>query len=92
MTANWDVSMFEPLRFVAASEVQEDLESLGEASDFHGLAEEVRAAEVSEILFVHDHKRQHGCDFLVCTTQTAVAHFIKREEREEAALVDLKTM
>jgi hypothetical protein len=83
--------MFEPLRFVSTSEVQEDLQLQGEASDFHGLAEEVRAAEVAEILFVHDHKKQHGSDFLVCTTQTAVAYFIQREERAEAALVDLNT-
>lgn len=61
--------MFEPLRFVAASEVKEELEAGGEGSDFHALSEEVRAAEVSEILFVHDQKKIYGTEFLVCTTQ-----------------------
>ena len=91
VTTNWDVSIFEPLRFVACSEVQDDLEQHGEASDFHKLADEIRTAEVSEVLFVHDDKRTYGELFLICTTQTAVAHFIVREERAEAALVDLRT-
>ena len=91
VTANWDVSMFEPLRFVVSSEVKDDIEALGEASDFWSLSEEIKACEVSEILFVHDEKKIWGSDFLICTTQTAVAHFIKREEQAEAALVDLAT-
>ena len=56
--------MFEPLRFVAASQVpitinnkvammiikvNEDLETNGEASDFWSLSEEVKTAEVEQL-------------------------------------------
>lgn len=65
VTANWDVSMFEPLRFVTSSQVgftnptinkvtmimtqvNEDLETNGETSDFWSLSEEVKTAEVGQ--------------------------------------------
>ena len=77
-TANWNVSVFEPLKFVPAADVKEDLEKNGEKSDFHALAEELRTSQISELLFVFDEKASYGTDFIICTTQTAVAHFVSR--------------
>ena len=34
-------------------------------------------------------KATYGTDFIICTTQTAVAHFVGREEDAEASLVDM---
>ena len=50
--ANWDVSVFEPLKFVAATEVKDDLEKKGDESDFFKLSEEINTSEISELLFV----------------------------------------
>ena len=89
--ANWDVSVFEPLKFVPATEVKDDLEKKKKDSDFFKLSEEITSSEVSELLFVYDEKAVYGTDFIICTTQTAVAHFVKKEEEAEAALVDMNT-
>ena len=37
----------------------------------------------------NDKKATDGTDLIICTTQTAVAHFAGREEDEEASLVDM---
>ena len=37
----------------------------------------------------HFTKATYGTDFIICTTQTAVAHFVGREEDAEASLVDM---
>ena len=87
--ANWDVSVFEPLKFVPATDVLDDLEKKGENSDFHSLTEEIKTSQVSELLFIFDEKSVYGTDFVICTTQTSVAHFVRREEDAEAALVDM---
>lgn len=70
---------------------QEDLEKNGADSDFHSLAEEIKTCQISELLLVFDEKSTYGTDFIMCTTQTAVAHFVGREEDAEASLVDMST-
>ena len=87
--ANWNVSVFEPLKFVPANDVKDDLEKNGTESDFYKLAEEVTTSQISELLLVFDEKASFGTDFIICTTQTAVAHFVGREEDAEASLVDM---
>ena len=54
--ANWNVSVFEPLKFVPAADVKDDLESKGAESDFHKVEEEVRTSQISELLLVFDEK------------------------------------
>ena len=54
--ANWNVSVFEPLKFVPAADVKDDLEKKGAESDFHKLEEEVRTSQISELLLVFDEK------------------------------------
>ena len=48
--------MFEPLKFVPAADVKDDLESKGAESDFHKVEEEVRTSQISELLLVFDEK------------------------------------
>ena len=54
--ANWNVSVFEPLKFVPAADVKDDLETKGAESDFHKVEEEVRTSQISELLLVFDEK------------------------------------
>ena len=90
--ANWNVSVFEPLKFVPAADVKDDLEKNGAESDFYRLGEEIKASQISEFLFVFDEKESFGSEFIICTTQTAVAHFVGREEDAEESLVDMSAM
>ena len=85
---NWDVSVFEPLKFVPATDVKEDIEKYDSESDFFLLLEEIKSSQISELLLVFDEKSLYGTEFILCTTQTSVAHFVGREEEAEAALVD----
>ena len=87
--ANWDVSVFEPLKFVPATDVKDDIEKNDSESDFFQLLEEIKSSQISELLLVFDEKSLYGTEFILCTTQTSVAHFVGREEDAEAALVDM---
>ena len=90
--ANRNVSVFEPLKFVPAADIKEDLEKHGAESDFYNLSDEIKSSQVSELLFVFDEKSTYGTDFIICTTQTAVAHFVGREEDAEESLVDMSSI
>ena len=89
--ANWNVSVFEPLKFVPAADIKDDLDKNGEESDFYKLGEEIRTSQISELLLVFDEKATYETDFIICTTQTAVSHFVGREEEAESGLVDMAT-